>query len=185
LPSEEVAVDLFRKSVEIAERNGFKQYEVSNFAKEGYQSRHNLHYWKGLDYIGIGPGACGRLTDCNGQRFALKQILNPEKWMNAVFSNGHGSLDFSPLSSMEKFQEVLLCGLRQVSGISYENFRQAMGNFDFDELMVGGRFYDTVQHLEKNGFLDLSEDGTFLRASPKGLLVLDSLLVDLFASIKQ
>jgi hypothetical protein len=72
-PDQELVADLYKVNVEMTEQAGWKHYECSNYGKDGHFSRHNLHYWNGLDYIGIGPGAAGRLT-LGGKRNSYKQV---------------------------------------------------------------------------------------------------------------
>ena len=95
----------------------FDHYEVSNFAKTGHQSQHNLAYWRGWDYVGVGPGAHGRITD-NGNRQATTTYLTPAAYAKAVTSTGTGIDAAEDLSSEAWASEYLLMGLRIEEGIS-------------------------------------------------------------------
>ena len=89
LPGEDLSADMYLKTNEICETAGLRAYEVSNYARPGAESRHNLIYWRGGDYVGIGPGAHGRLT-LDGQRFATETPLMPQTWLDRVLHHGSG-----------------------------------------------------------------------------------------------
>ncbi|CAJ0866438.1 6452_t:CDS:2 [Entrophospora sp. SA101] len=91
IPSSDKITDMYESTIQIAKEFGFKQYEVSNFYKNSKYSRHNFGYWNGLDYLGIGPGAHGRLYDMkNNKRLRTFRILYPEDWMRQCEDLGHG-----------------------------------------------------------------------------------------------
>lgn len=172
----DVSANMYSASLDITASLGFQQYEVSNFAKVGHQSKHNLHYWEGGEYIGIGPGAASRLMQ-NGCRVAIKQVLNPSKWMQQTEANGRAPVDFDKLSSVEKIEEILLLGLRSVVGITRDKFRQHSGE-EFEEL-----FPESLPRLCAEGLLVCDAQG--LRTTPRGLMVLDTILLQLISTLKE
>ena len=115
LPSDDLGADMYDLTQELCERAGFVAYEVSNHARPGAESKHNLLYWRGGDYAGIGPGAHGRLT-IGGVRQATACWKQPEAWMTAV-ENGTGIKDKETLSSQDIAEERLIMGLRLLDGI--------------------------------------------------------------------
>jgi oxygen-independent coproporphyrinogen-3 oxidase len=115
LPDEDRSVDLFLATQEICSTAGLPAYEVSNHARPGAEARHNLVYWRGGDYAGVGPGAHGRLT-VGGQRFATECHKAPGKWLSAAES-GSGELPREDLAMRDRVLEYLLMGLRLREGI--------------------------------------------------------------------
>ncbi len=97
---------------------GIPQYEVSSFAKgPTFYSQHNLSYWKGIDYVGIGPGAHGRITVPTGDKIRTFRILDPNRWMASCEEKNHGLAKSNPLSFKESMRESLIFGLRMVDGV--------------------------------------------------------------------
>lgn len=118
IPDEELAADLYELTQERTEAAGLPAYEISNHARLGCESRHNLAYWKYQDYAGVGPGAHGRITLKDGVKLATKQLRAPETWLKQVFSLGHGHDESETIRSFEtQAQEALLMGLRLKEGI--------------------------------------------------------------------
>jgi oxygen-independent coproporphyrinogen-3 oxidase len=114
LPDEDLGARLWEVTQEATERAGLPAYEVSNHAKPGEESRHNLIYWQGGDYAGVGPGAHGRLT-LDGRRWATDSATDPKIWLQA--SRSGSTENRSILSESEVFQEKLLMGLRLSDGV--------------------------------------------------------------------
>ena len=98
---------------------GFKSYEVSNYGREGDMSVHNLAYWRYQDYLGIGPGAHGRVT-LDGQKNATRMHRAPQIWMDKAIDKGNGLQDNFALSLEEQAHEKILMGLRLDKGVSTE-----------------------------------------------------------------
>ena len=109
---EEAAADLFALTAELTNAAGLPAYEVSNHARPGEESRHNLTYWRYLDYAGIGPGAHGRRGG-----LATVRHKKPENWLSGVARNGHGCAEERALGAREQAAEALLMGLRLREGI--------------------------------------------------------------------
>ena len=110
LPSDDLAAEMYEWTSEEMGRMGYAHYEVSNFAKPGEESRHNLVYWRGGEYIGIGPGAHGRIT-IDGQRYASVQTPNPNQWL---LSNREAEM--APLSPADVQDEYVMMALRLSEG---------------------------------------------------------------------
>ena len=116
LPQEDLAADLYEATQEIMEDHGLPAYEISNHAKPGFESQHNLSYWLGREYIGIGPGAHGRLR-VERVRHATNTIKSPERWLEAVQQHGHGLEEWTALTPQEQAEETLMMRLRLTSAI--------------------------------------------------------------------
>lgn len=160
----DASADLFEQVIARLKADGFSQYEVSNFAKDkAAQSRHNLLYWQGGDYIGIGPGAHGRLT-VSGKRIATIATLKPENYIALVHSSGHGITDQETLSQQAWAEEYLLMGMRITEGISLSRYKQISGRDLAPE---------KIKQFAEAGLLRKGEDQ--LSATPKGRMVLDTL----------
>ncbi len=154
---------------ELCEAAGLPAYEVSNHARPGSESRHNLLYWRGADYAGIGPGAHSRIT-MDGAKRALSAIKSPETWLDAVETRGHGLESEEMLSAAETADEYLLMGLRLSEGIDLARLA-ALAGHALDE--------QRLTALAQDGLID--RDGARLAATAKGRLVLDRLIVELAA----
>lgn len=126
LPDEELAADMYLRTQEICEAAGLPAYEVSNHAREGAESRHNLIYWRYGDYAGIGPGAHGRLT-LGGTRQATVTPKAPGLWLQSVEQRGSGELPREELPLEDQAVEFLLFGLRLSEGIDPARYRALSG----------------------------------------------------------
>jgi oxygen-independent coproporphyrinogen-3 oxidase len=121
LPDDDAAAALYDATGDEAERFGLAAYEVSNYARAGAESRHNLAYWRYGDYAGIGPGAHGRLT-FGAELMATRRHRAPEPWAELVERNGHGITAEAPVSRRERAREMLLMGLRLADGLEEGRF---------------------------------------------------------------
>jgi len=126
LPEDDDAAALYEATADEAARFGLLPYEISNYAKPGAESRHNLAYWRYADYAGIGPGAHGRVT-VGGDLRATRRHRAPEPWAERVERDGHGTTDDSSLAAEEKAREMLLMGLRLTEGIDIARFTARTG----------------------------------------------------------
>ncbi len=154
---------------EMCEAAGLPAYEVSNHARPGSESRHNLLYWRGADYAGIGPGAHSRIS-ANGTKRALAAIKSPEDWLAQVEAAGHGLASDEALSADEAADEYLLMGLRLSEGIDVARLAAIRGRA-LDEARVAA--------LAQDGLI--AKNGMRLAATPKGRLVLERLILELAA----
>jgi oxygen-independent coproporphyrinogen-3 oxidase len=121
IPEASLAADFYQLTQQTMEAARMPAYEISNHAKPGQGSRHNIHIWRGGSYLGIGPGAHGR-PDCkNGQRAASYSLRSPEKWLAHVAKKGHGNESFIILEGEEKQIERILMELRLTDGLQMES----------------------------------------------------------------
>ena len=127
LPDDDTQAVLYEATQEILGAAGLPAYEISNHARPGEASRHNLVYWRYGDYLGVGPGAHGRLRLPSG-RVATRTHRAPEIWLDRVERNGHGEHAREPIAPETAAAEALLMGLRLTDGICRETFRQRIGN---------------------------------------------------------
>ena len=125
LPEDDNAADMYLATQEICEAHGMPAYEVSNHAAPGAESRHNLIYWRYGDYVGIGPGAHGRIT-VNGQRTATETHLALTAWLNAA-EQGNGEKLRTPLTAEEQANEYLMMCLRLTEGLDMDRFSRLAG----------------------------------------------------------
>jgi oxygen-independent coproporphyrinogen-3 oxidase len=154
---------------ELAEAAGLPAYEISNHARPGSESRHNLIYWRGYDYAGIGAGAHSRVTR-SGTKHALSTIKSPEGWLAQVETAGHGVTSDEALTAEESAEEYLLMGLRLAEGIDLARLA-AIGGHALDE--------ERIAALVRRGFL--TRNGSRLAATQDGRLVLERLILELAA----
>ncbi len=126
LPDERLAADMYDITNNICADAGYQAYEISNYAVNGQQSLHNLTYWQYQDYIGIGPGAHGRIT-VNKRTFATEQNKKPETWLKAVLSNGNATKVMTSLDQRTMAEEMIMMGLRLNAGIKGSDFEKRIG----------------------------------------------------------
>jgi oxygen-independent coproporphyrinogen-3 oxidase len=168
LPDDEVSAALYDATAEAAAKFGLRQYEISNYAKPGGESRHNLAYWRYQDYAGIGPGAHGRIT-LGGQLWATQRHRAPEAWADLVEAKGSGATVEDVVSQADQAREALLMGLRLAEGIEAAEFERRTGLALVDALEP-----DVLQAAVEEGYLELSD--TQLVATLEGRKRLDALL---------
>ena len=125
-PDEAIARALYDVTQEVCAQHGLPAYEISNHARAGAECQHNLVYWRGEEYAGIGPGAHGRL-DIDGIRHAIATEKRPEAWLMRVEANGHGVVTDDLLNSEERADEFLLMGLRLAEGIDPRRYAALSG----------------------------------------------------------
>lgn len=164
LPDEDRAADMFTLTRDICADFGMPAYEVSNHARDGAQSRHNLIYWRYGDYVGIGPGAHGRLT-LNGQRFATEAPTNPKRWLEEL-----RQLPNVALTGEDQANEFLLMGLRLTDGVDLARFEALSGRSVAP---------DTLKNLSELGLLD--QRGRNVSVTEQGVSVLNGVLRELLA----
>ena len=150
-PEEDSTAALFEITQDRLAAAGLPAYEISNHARPGAECRHNLTYWRYQDYVGIGPGAHGRLTRA-GTKYAMRQYRLPEKWLATVETNATGSEEITPIDRQTAIEEMLMMGLRLVEGVSRERLEQISGR---DAETVLGR---NLSPLTEGGFLTLDAD---------------------------
>ncbi len=170
LPEDDLARDFYDLTQTICGDAGLPAYEISNHARQGGECRHNLVYWRGHDYAGVGPGAHGRLT-LDGRRIATETERRPESWLERVETTGSGLIVDEKLSSSEMADEYLLMGLRLAEGIEPARFTA-----------ISGRELDPkrIALLHQEGAVESTADGR-LRVTLSGFPVLDAVVADLAA----
>jgi len=162
IPDGDAAADLFEATRAITAAAGLPAYEVSNHARPGAESRHNLAYWRYRDYAGVGPGAHGRR-----QASATQRHRKPENWLGAVARNGHGLVTEEPLAPEARAREALLMGLRLAEGVDLARVRRVTG-------LAVEAIVDDDAITSLPGLIAL--DGERLRVTEAGILLLDSIL---------
>ena len=169
-PDETMARALYDVTQDVCAKHGLPAYEISNHARAGKECRHNLVYWRGQEYAGIGPGAHGRL-DIGGVRHATATEKRPEAWLMRVEANGHGVVTDEALNREERADEFLLMGLRLAEGIDPERYTA-----------LSGRAIDPrrIAVLREEGAITVDADGR-LRVTQAGFPVLDAVVADLAA----
>ena len=169
-PDEATARALYDVTQEVCAVHGLPSYEISNHARPGAECRHNLVYWRGVEYAGIGPGAHGRL-DIDGVRHAIATEKRPEAWLMRVEADGHGVITDDRLNSEERADEFLLMGLRLTEGIDPLRYAALAGRtLDPDRIAV----------LREEGAIMVDDSGR-LKVTQAGFPVLDAVVADLAA----
>ena len=169
LPEEDLAADMFELTQETTGAAGLPAYEVSNHARPGDESRHNLIYWRMGDYAGIGPGAHGRLTLESG-RFATEAERQPTSWLDHTIAHPGSAETTERLSPGDRAAEYLMFALRLREGASLARF----------EALAGAPLSpNTLAELTTLGLLD--RDGDRIRATDQGVMMLNGILRALLA----
>ena len=169
-PDEDSARALYDTTQEVCAAHGLPAYEISNHARPGGESRHNLIYWRAHEYAGIGPGAHGRL-DIDRERHATATERRPESWLMRVEARGHGLVSDDVLTREERCDEFLLMGLRLAEGIDLARYAE-----------LAGRALDParIAALHEHGLIETTPEGR-LRVTLPGFPVLDAVVADLAA----
>lgn len=170
---EDLAADLYQLTQDMTIDAGLPAYEISNHAQPGGQSRHNLTYWRGLDYIGVGPGAHGRITSPNGHA-ATHQIADPDRWLNAVTRQGHGTAKTRRITAHDRAIELLLAGLRLDEGIDRARFSYITQCDVLDIIDAHG-----LDVVIGEGLAAITDSRLYIQ--PKGRLMLNAILDKLLA----
>lgn len=163
LPNEDLGADMYLATQDMTGAAGYASYEVSNYAKRDQESRHNNIYWNAGDYLGLGPGAHGRLS-LGGSRFATEAISNPNAWLLSV-EHGKSAEKRQAIDAREQGQEFLIMGLRREAGIDVDRYASLAG-----KLLPPER----VQELLSLGMIRVTPNR--LIVTPKGRLVLNAII---------
>jgi oxygen-independent coproporphyrinogen-3 oxidase len=179
LPKEDVVADMMEYLNQALPAAGFSHYEISNFAQPGMEARHNLAYWNGDDYLGIGAGAHSCVANFDGDRkLSARRWSNfalPARYMKHATSEGMAEGWSDTLKGPELMFEFFFLGLRKTSGVSIEDFRSQFG------ASVEEAYPALLQILAGEGLLAL-EHGR-LRLTTRGLMLADS-VIEQFASVE-
>ncbi|GAA6200705.1 radical SAM family heme chaperone HemW [Aquicoccus sp. SU-CL01552] len=168
LPDDDLSAEMYFATQDICARHGLPAYEVSNHARPGSESRHNLIYWRYGDYLGIGPGAHGRITQGN-VRFATETPRNPTAWIEAVERDRAESVR-TALSPQDQASEYLMMGIRLTEGLDIDRFEKIAGH----PLPAG-----QITYLQDLGMITLSGDR--LTVTDQGRPILNAIIRELLA----
>ena len=160
LPKEELEAEMFEYIIAELERSGFEHYEISNFSKPGFESRHNLMYWDNAEYYGIGAGASGYI---NGVRY---KNHGPIRHYLSAVEEGNARITEEHLSQKEQMEEEMFLGLRKKSGVSMSRFEEKFGR-SFE-----GLYGEIVRDWVQQGLMQI--DGNRVRMTKRGLFLGDT-----------
>ncbi len=161
---DDVAGNMYELTNNMLSEKGYNAYEISNYAQGNHECKHNLCYWQYDEYLGIGPGAHGRIHKEDTEVTAVMMIHNPQKWLEQVSVLDHGIQKENMLSKREIIEEMLMMGLRLKQGLSLNKFKDLIGQeihniLDQDFFML----------IRKQGLIELEND--YLRLTEKGFLL--------------
>lgn len=173
--NEDVATDLYFSTNEIMDKNDIPFYEISNYARKGYECKHNINYWKSGEWIGIGAGAHSRIcfnqTENNYKtRTVIENIKNPNLWMKKVQENDFGYKEKYDLPEQDFVKEFFLMGLRLRSGISNKDLQK----YTLDKTIFDFVNLKNCELLEKQNFIEVSKKS--IRVKNKGLILLNRII---------
>lgn len=170
VPEPDVGAEFYAVTQDVTDAHGLPAYEVSNHARAGAECRHNLVYWRYGDYVGVGPGAHGRLS-LGATKRATAIERHPETWLSHVEERGHGMVEDMPLNDEEQGDEYLLMGLRLVEGVDLLRYEKLASR------RIDPRRLDA---LLEHGMVEMIGNHR-LRATRDGFFVLDAVVADLAA----
>lgn len=167
-PNDDHLVDIYDATQELCAKYNLPAYEVSNHAKVGAESQHNLNYWRYGDYVGVGPGAHGRIST-QDTKLATITEPHPETWASSVEENGHGIITEEVLDKEAQADEVLIMGLRLKEGIDVARWKN-----------LSGKSFDTAReaNLLEQGLIERLGNSR-IRCTETGILVLNSIIAEL------
>ena len=168
IPEDDLAADLYDLTQELTEKAGLPCYEISNHAKPGHESQHNLLYWRYGEYVGVGPGAHGRLVD-GDVTFATATEKYPETWRKLVQTQGHGLVQDEVTDKAMQAREMLLMGLRIDEGIDLNRYEHLAGK-PMDQAKISA--------MSDLGFVTMRSN-TRLAATQAGRRLLNALIAEL------
>ncbi|QYM72150.1 radical SAM family heme chaperone HemW [Pseudochrobactrum sp. Wa41.01b-1] len=169
-PEPDHAAALYEETQRVTAELGLPAYEISNHAVAGRESQHNLVYWRYGEYVGVGPGAHGRFRE-NGTRTVTITEKHPETWVDKVEASGHGIIEEEYLTAEQEGDEFLMMGLRLKEGVDLNRYQKLTGH---------GLNPQRLEQLLEQKLLEL-RDERFLRATPDGALLLNTLVAELTA----
>jgi len=171
IPEDEIQAQLYERTIDFLENAGYVHYEVSNYAFEGFECRHNLKYWQYENYIGFGPSAHSFWINKRWWNFA-----NLNKYINALDLGKIPVANFEILDEEKMIEEFIYLCLRS-KGINVARFK---GKFGFE--FVDGDIKDEIEELERAGYINIEDD--FIKLTPKGFLLCDEIVLRLISKIK-
>ncbi len=165
---EDSAVQMFEITQEIMSANKMPAYEISNHARAGHESRHNMVYWQGGEYVGIGPGAHGRIGTGRA-RTAYHQIADPTRWLNRVATDGFGTAKTKTIETRQSIEERVMTGLRITNGIERKKFEK-----DFKQTLESVLNLEQLAHLVELNLIEIDDAG--IRATNNGRIKLNAII---------
>ena len=168
LPDENLGGDLYHLTNNLCHNVGLNPYEVSNYSRKNHESVHNKIYWNYGDYLGVGPGALGRITTQTG-RFATQNYYNPIKWQKNAQNNAGESIR-APINGKDQADEMVMMGLRLNSGFSKDRYFRLSGK-NLNQKTLNFLINDNLIIVENN----------FIRATNQGRVVLNSLILNILS----
>ena len=166
IADDDVQADMYLAGVEILRSHGFRQYEISNFARKGLYSRHNMKYWSGGEYLGFGPNAS---SDFGGRRFVI--IRDLQGYVNGIKTGGSVLQEVDEVPLRERAGEYLMLRLRTITGINRHEYEHKF-LLPFDDIEAA------LERSRKLGYAVRSEEGRW-RLTPKGYLISNDIITDL------
>ena len=166
LPGDDLQADMYLAAVELLRARGFRQYEISNFARKGLYSRHNMKYWTGGEYLGFGPNAS---SDFAGRRFTI--IRDLQGYIDGIKNGGEVLQDVEDIPIRERAGEYLMMRLRTSTGIAREEYERQY-------LLPFGPIEEALEKCRSFGHATQGDDGRW-RLTPKGFLISNSIISDL------
>ena len=166
IPDDDTQADMYLAAVEILKTRGYRQYEISNFAKRGYASRHNLKYWMGGEYLGFGPDAS---SDFAGKRFKIVRSLS--KYIKGIREGGRVLEDVQDIPPRERAGEYLMTRLRTSTGINADEYERLY-------LLPFAPIAEAMERFSKQRLTSITPDGNW-RLTPEGFLVSNAIISDL------
>ncbi len=170
VPGGELSAQLYETTQMVMNAHNMPAYEISNHAVQGAESHHNLTYWRYHDYVGVGPGAHGRISNGKVKKATACQT-NPEIWWQNAMANSHGLITNEDLDTQEMADEFLVMGLRLAEGISLDRYN-SFGASSLNQ--------SNIAFLQDKGFIEFTKHNN-LRVTAQGFLVLDAVVADLAA----
>lgn len=168
-PNEDIATKLYEETNNILEKNNIFQYEISNYAKNGYECKHNLVYWNNGEWVGIGAGAHGRIN-INQKRYSIQNLKKPLNWLDKTLKNKNGISIKKLLSKQEIIEEYLIMGLRIKDGIKIENLQKNIDCNNFYDILDK----NNIEFLAKLNLINANDKN--IKLTKKGFLLLNSVI---------
>ena len=168
-PNEDIATKLYEETHNILEKNNIFQYEISNYAKNGYECKHNLVYWNNGEWIGIGAGAHGRIN-INQKRYSIQNLKKPLNWLDKTLKNKNGISIKKLLSKQEIIEEYLIMGLRIKDGIKIKNLQKNIDCNNFYDILDK----NNIEFLAKLNLINANDKN--IKLTKKGFLLLNSVI---------
>ena len=169
LPNNKTAATLYNLTTQICKENNLIRYEISNYAKEGHESKHNLNYWTGGEWIGFGPGSHGRLEDKSQNRYAIVNEYDPKKWENLIVLKGSPIIKNERLTETEVRDEYLIMAMRTKYGLDLDYYKKFGGVINQDKAYT----------LETKQFIRKSSDGKTIVMTDSGFMICDFIVSEL------